>query len=221
MKLTEQLKLAEKAVAEAEEALEAAETANAENVAAAEARRAGAARDRERALGAMGRKEATEAERLGLHTSAFAEAVLAWAGLRPDEAHEAVVRGVNVLESAVIQWRQRLLRAGTEKERAAYERACIAGNEASSAVRNAENVTWPERRNLQDARGRHDSIQKKVTAAKQRVTKQKPASAVPLTAADQARFVEARRRLMIAGAERRDRPFQKVPPLPPLKWPPK
>lgn len=224
--LDERLSAAKKVLAEAEEELERVSAEIASDLTAAKAE--AAATERVFASAAMQLEQISAAAtiRLGLTDEAVKAAVLEWAGVSAAEEERLNIRGTNkvFLEACEVH-RKRVLQQDAEVVAA---QACVRQLRqerrlSNEKVTHVEKAFWVVKKRIQGAATEVTNVVELIVARDGR--KKAPCAENRLSAADQKRFVEARRRISEIAEQKYDDPTFIVvkPPAPinpPFVWPP-
>lgn len=232
MKLEDKLKEVEAALVVAEAALATKEATIADELAVAK-REYKVADDRcDFASKTLERARTEARKRLGLTPAATKKAVLAWAGLAPSEEHEAIIRGEDrMLDEAIRRLTDHVISqdasviAAAKALDAAYEE-----RHAKSSVKSRlERQVWHEERRVADLEHEIKVIRDRISERNYNKRLQAEAPKKLVSKEDQARFVEARRRLTLAANGRERGSWSqswwdegaKTKLDPPFVWPPK
>jgi hypothetical protein len=199
MKLADQMALAQEQLRLAEEALAHAEKEHRAAIDAAEERERStrAARDAKEGERESTRKRA--AQELGVSTPAFRAHVIAWAGLKPDEEEHGRLRGKDLIGDAVRVLGQSVVEGhpSVAKFAAEFQELSKAWSEAYRAKSEADQPLNGWRRAVMRCKRTVDEIQDRIdkSGRKAPVRTHDEETGAPITPADRARHVEARRKL--------------------------
>jgi hypothetical protein len=233
VRLEDKLKEAEAALVVARAALAAKEAEIADQLAVAEREYKEADDKCDLASKTLERTKAEVQKRLGLTPAATRKAVLAWAGLAPGEEHEAIIRGESkILDEAIAHLTRYVVSqdtrviAASKASDAAYKVRLAKGNVKSALDREV----WNEERRVSQLEQEIKSIRDRIDERdiNKKLQAEDPKKA-PVSKEDQARFVEARRRLTLAANGRERGSWSsswhnegaKAKLDPPFVWPPK